>query len=85
MKNNGRQFHVHFKVIMQEKLFQRCTHLLYCSVLSLDGNVNDVEALHEFHLSHKKSMTYYCHENYYVNYQNHQNLMLLTYRILNEH
>ena len=29
-----------FKVIMQGKLFQRCTHLLYCSVLSLGGNVN---------------------------------------------
>ena len=28
------------KVIMQGKLFQRCTHLLCCSVLSLGGNVN---------------------------------------------
>jgi len=28
------------KVIMQVKLFQRCTHLLYCSVLSQGGNVN---------------------------------------------
>ena len=28
------------KVIRQGKLFQRCTHLLYCSVLSLGGNVN---------------------------------------------
>ena len=25
---------------MQGKLFHRCTHLLYCSVLSLGGNVN---------------------------------------------
>ena len=25
---------------MQGKLFQKCTHLLYCSVLSLGGNVN---------------------------------------------
>ena len=25
---------------MQGKLFQRCTHFLYCCVLSLDGNVN---------------------------------------------
>ena len=25
---------------MQGKLFQRCTHLLYCSVLSLGGKVN---------------------------------------------
>ena len=28
------------KVIMQGKLFQRCTHLLYCSVLSLGGKEN---------------------------------------------
>ena len=28
------------KVIMQGKLFQRCTHFLYCSVLSLGGTVN---------------------------------------------
>ena len=25
---------------MQGKLFQKCTHLLYCSLLSLGGNVN---------------------------------------------
>ena len=30
------------KVIMQ-KLFQKCTHLLYCSVLSLGGTVNTRE------------------------------------------
>ena len=29
-----------YKVIMQGKLFHRCTHLLYCSVLSLGGNAN---------------------------------------------
>ena len=28
------------KVQMQGKLFQRCTHFLYCSVLSLGGKVN---------------------------------------------
>ena len=28
------------KVLMQGKLFQRCAHLLYCSVLFLGGNVN---------------------------------------------
>ena len=28
------------KVLMQGKLFQRCTHLLYCSILSLGGNVS---------------------------------------------
>ena len=31
---------VWIKVIMQGKLFQRCSHLLYCSVLSMGGNVN---------------------------------------------
>ena len=29
-----------FKDVMQGKLFQKCTHLLYCSVLSLGGNEN---------------------------------------------
>ena len=28
------------KVLMQGKLFQRCTHFLYCSVLSFGGKVN---------------------------------------------
>ena len=28
------------KVIMQGKVFQRCMHLLYCSALSVGGNVN---------------------------------------------
>jgi len=28
------------KVIMQGILFQKCMHLLYCSVLSFGGNVN---------------------------------------------
>ena len=28
------------KDVMQGKLFQKCTHLLYCSVLCLGGNVN---------------------------------------------
>ena len=28
------------KVIMQGKLFQRCTHILYCRVLSMGGKVN---------------------------------------------
>ena len=47
---------------MQGKLFQKCTHLLYGSVLSLGGNVNkSVTAWHGIHLSHKKSMKYYGH------------------------
>ena len=51
------------KVIMQGKLFQRCTHLLYCSVLSLGSNVNttNVESWHGIHLSHQKSMKYSGH------------------------
>ena len=31
---------IKFKDVMQGKLFQKCMHLLYCSVLSLGGNVN---------------------------------------------
>ena len=49
---------------MQGKLFQKCTHLLYCSVLSLGGNVNtrrmskpDMGSI--FHI--KKSMEYSGH------------------------
>ena len=66
---------------MQGKLFQRCTHLLYCSVPSLGGNVNtkgmtkpDKKSIH---LSHKKkSMKYSGHTC--LNNQNYQNLMFLT-------
>jgi len=53
------------KVIMQGKLFQMCTHLLYCSVLSLGDNINtrrmsqpEMGSWHGIHLSHKKSMKY---------------------------
>ena len=49
---------------MQGKLFHRCTHLLYCSVQSLGGNVNtrrmwtpDIGSI--FHI--KKSMKYFGH------------------------
>ena len=49
------------KDLMQGKLFQKCTHLLYCSVLSLGGNVNtrrmsmpDIGSI--FHI--KKSIKY---------------------------
>ena len=51
---------------MQGTLFQKCTHLLYCSVLSLGGNVNtrrmsktDMGSI--FHI--KKSMKYSGHRN----------------------
>ena len=60
---------------MQGKLFQKWTHLLYCSLLSLDGNVNtrrmakpDMGSI--FHI--KKSMKLLCELS------NYQNLMLLT-------
>ena len=55
---------IHIEDLMQGKLFQRCTHLLYCSVLSLGGNVNtrrmskpDMGSI--FHI--KKSMKYFGH------------------------
>ena len=61
---------------MQGKLFQRCADLLYCSILSLGGKANtrwmskpDMESIFT------KILVL---GNYYVNYQNYQNLMLLT-------
>ena len=41
------------KDVMQGKLFQKCTHLLYCSVLSNSANVNTRRI--------KKSMKYSGH------------------------
>ena len=64
------------KVIMQGNLFQRCTHLLYCSVLSLGGNVNirrmsqpDMGSI--FHIKNQWNILVI--GNYYVNYQSYQN------------
>jgi len=66
---------------MQGKFFQMCTHLLYCSVLSLGGNVNqrrmsqpDMGSI--FHIKNQWNILVI--GNYYVNYQNYQNSMLLT-------
>ena len=66
---------------MQGKLFQRCTHILYYSALSLGGNVNtrrmskpDMGSI--FHISNQ--WNFLVIGNYYVNYQNYQNSMLLT-------
>ena len=66
---------------MQGKLFQRCTYLLYCSELSLGGNVNtrrmskpDMGSI--FHIKNQWNILVI--GNYYVNFQNYQNLMLLT-------
>ena len=68
------------KVIMQGKLFQRCTHLLYCSVLSLWGNINTrrmtkPEMGSIFHIKNQWNILLI--RNYYVNHQNYQNLKLL--------
>ena len=40
VENNQVNNFTRIKVIMKGKLFQRCAHLLYCSVLSLVGKVN---------------------------------------------
>ena len=60
------------KVIMQGKLFQRCTHLLYCSVLYLGGNLNtrrmsqpDMGSIFQM----KNHWNILVIGNYYVNYQ----------------
>ena len=58
------------KDVMQGKLFQKCTHLLYCS-----GNVNTRRMLQTdmgsiFHL--KKQWIILVIGNFYVNYQNYQ-------------
>ena len=52
------------KDLMQGKLFQKCTHLLYCSVLSPGANVNtrrmsQPDMGSTFHI--KKSMKYSGH------------------------
>ena len=69
------------KDLMQGKLFQKCTHLLYCSELSLGGNVNtrrmskpDMGSI--FQINSQWNILVI--GNYYVNYQNYQNSMLLT-------
>ena len=65
------------KVIILGKLFQMCTHLLYCSVLSLGDN--------GIHLSHKKSMKYSGHRKLLYEYQNCQNQCFYLPRKLDEH
>ena len=78
-------FHLGFlynsKDLMQKKLFQRCTHLFYCSVLSLGGNVNTrrmskPDMVSIFHIYNQWNIL--VTGNYYVNYQKYQNSMLLT-------
>ena len=75
-------YHALFALVMQGKLVQRCKHLLYCSVLSLGANVNtrrmskpDMGSI--FHIK-KNQWNILVIGNYYVNYKNYQNLLLLT-------
>ena len=65
---------------MQGKIFQKCTHLMYCSVLSLGGNVNTRRMSKPcmgsiFYIKSRWNILVI--GNYYV-YQNVQNLILLT-------
>ena len=67
---------IHNKDLMERKLFQRCTNLLYCSVLSLGGNVNtrrmskpDMGSI--FRINNQCNILVI--GNYYVNFQNYQN------------
>ena len=77
------------KDVMQGKLFQKCTHLLYCSVLSLGGNVNtrrmsepDMGSI--FHI--KKSMKYSGHRKLLCELSKLSKFNAFNLdRILNEH
>ena len=69
------------KDVMQGELFQKCTHLLYCSVLSLGGNVNTRRMLQTdmgsiFHI--KKTMNYSGNRKLLCELSKLSNLMLLT-------
>ena len=69
------------KVVMQGKVFQMCTHLLYFSVLSLGGNLNTRRMSKPdrgsiFHI--KKSMKYSGHMQLLCELSKLSNLMLLT-------
>ena len=69
------------KNVMQEKLFQKCTHLLYCNVMSLGGNVNTRRMLQPdmgsiFHI--KKSMKYSGHRKLLCELSKLSNLIILT-------
>ena len=63
---------------MQGKLFQRCTHLLYCSVLFLGGYVNTRRMSNPDmgSIFHKKSMKYSGHNRKLLcNYQNYKKML----------
>ena len=63
------------RIVRQGKLFQKCTHLLYCSVLSLGGSVNtrrmskpDMGSI--FYIQNQWNVLVI--GNYNVNYNNYQ-------------
>ena len=64
------------RIVRQGKLFQKWTHILYFSVLSLRGNINTRRMSKPEMGSIRWNILVI--GNYYVNYQNFQNLMLLT-------
>ena len=65
-----------FSGLNQGKLFQRCTHFLYCSVPSLGGKINTIRMSQPDMESIFTKMIYELFiGNYYVNYQNFQNSM----------
>ena len=73
------------KDVMQGKLFQKCTHLLYCSVLSLGTNVNtrrmskpDMGSI--FHI--KKSIKYSGLRNLFLFTNSAQRELQLTFLAL---
>ena len=59
------------KVIMQGKLFQRCTHFLYTAVYC--KHKTDVTAWHGIYFHKNNLWNILVIENYYVKYQNYQN------------
>ena len=68
---------------MQRKLFQKCTHLLHCSVLSLGGNVNTRRMLQPdmgsiFHIKKKINEIYSGHRKLLCELSKLSNLMLLS-------
>ena len=73
---------INTKVLMQGTLFQRCTHSLYCSVLSFGGKVNtrrmsqpEIESI----------FTKIIHEIFWKLLCEFSKLSKLNARILNEH
>ena len=78
VKNNGylsRPGLVNTKVLMQGKLFQRCTHFLYCSVFfgRKIKRKTDVKAWQGINFHKNNLLNILVIGNYYVKYQNYQN------------